>query len=233
MLSPDDPAFLAVKARIKAIFFDLDGTLIDTDDAVVESLASKLEPWARLFRTGGDPRPFIRRMLLAAEGPVNRVITLMDSVGLDDNVFSVGDRLRRLRGMQVRGHFVPVDGVAATVGHLHGAYRLGIITTRSRVDALAFLRQLHLEDLLEVVATREDTWRLKPHPQPIRHAVKLLGLSPSQCAMVGDTVVDMRSAKAAGAYAVGVLCGFGERKELVSAGADLVLEHTSELAAWF
>jgi HAD superfamily hydrolase (TIGR01549 family) len=232
MLSPDDPAFLEIKARIKAIFFDLDGTLIDTDDALIESLASKLEPWSRLFRRG-DPRPFIRRALLVAESPVNRVITLMDSVGLDDNLFSMGDRLRRLRGMQVRGHFVPVDGVAPMVGHLHAAYRLGIITTRSRADAFAFLRQFDLEGFLEVVAAREDTWRLKPHPQPIRHAVKLLGLSPSQCAMVGDTVVDMRSAKAAGAYAVGVLCGFGEREELLSAGADLVLDHTSDLAAWF
>ena len=51
--------------------------------------------------------------------------------------------------------------------------------------------------------------------------------------MVGDTAVDMRSAKAAGAFAVGVLCGFGEREELLNAGADLVLEYTSDLAAWF
>jgi phosphoglycolate phosphatase-like HAD superfamily hydrolase len=232
MRSPDDPAFLAVKARIKAIFFDLDGTLIDTDDALIESLARKLEPATRLARLG-DPRAFIRRALLAAEGPVNRVITLMDSVGLDDNVLSLGDRLRHLRGMRVRGHFVPVDGAAGMIRSLYGSYRLGVITTRSRADALAFLRQFDLEDLLDVVATREDTWRLKPHPQPIHHAVDLLGLSPPQCAMVGDTVMDIRSAKAAGAYAVGVLCGFGEREELLRAGADLVLESTSDVAAWF
>jgi phosphoglycolate phosphatase-like HAD superfamily hydrolase len=232
MLSPDDPAFLAVKARIKAILFDLDGTLIDTDDALIESIARKLEPATRLVRLG-DPRGFIRRVLLAAEGPVNGVIAMMDSVGLDDNVLSLGDRLRRLRGMRVRGHFVPVDGAARVIRSLHGSYRLGIITTRSRADAFAFLRQFDLEDLLEVVATREDTRRLKPDPEPIHYAVDLLGLPPAQCAMVGDTAVDMRSAKAAGAYAVGVLCGFGQREELLRAGADLVLENTSDLAAWF
>jgi pyrophosphatase PpaX len=232
MLSPDDPAFLAVKARIKAIFFDLDGTLIDTDDALIESIARKLEPATRLVRLG-DPRGFIRRVLLAAEGPVNAVIAMMDSVGLDDNVLSLGDRLRRLRGMGVRGHFVPVDGAARVIRSLHGSYRLGIVTTRSRADALAFLRQCDLEDLLDVVATREDTWRLKPDPEPIHYAMGLLGLPPAQCAMVGDTAVDMRSAKAAGAYAVGVLCGFGQREELLRAGADLVLENTSDLAAWF
>jgi phosphoglycolate phosphatase-like HAD superfamily hydrolase len=45
--------------------------------------------------------------------------------------------------------------------------------------------------------------------------------------------VDIVSAKVAGAYAVGVLCGFGERDELIESGADLILEHTAQLAAWF
>lgn len=47
--------------------------------------------------------------------------------------------------------------------------------------------------------------------------------------MVGDTVVDIVSAKKAGAQSVGVLCGFGERKELERVGADLILENTKDL----
>ncbi len=232
MLSPDHPAFLDVKGRTRAILFDLDGTLIDTDDAFLEKWATRLERWPRLI-VGEDPRQLLRRAMLAAEGPVNKVITALDSVGLDDNLLSLGDRLRRWRGMRVRGDFLPVDGVVEMIGSLHRSYRLGIITTRSRADALAFLRQFDLEDLLGVVATREDTWRLKPHPEPIHHAVSLLEVSPEQCAMVGDTAVDMLSAKAAGAFAVGVLCGFGKREDLLEAGADLILKDTTELAAWF
>lgn len=232
MLSPEDPAFLAVKSKIKAILFDLDGTLIDTDDTVIESVAGKLERGTRIF-WAGDPRLLVRRALLAAEGPVNGVITLLDAVGLDHGFLSLGGRLRRLRGERVGEGFVPVDGVVGMIGSLRYSYRLGIVTTRSRAVTLVFLRQFDLEGLLDVVATREDTWRLKPHPQPIRHAANLLGLSPSQCVMVGDTSLDIRSAKAAGAYAIGVLCGFGEREELLRAGADLVLENTSDLAAWF
>jgi HAD superfamily hydrolase (TIGR01549 family) len=232
MLTPDDPAFLSVRARTKALFFDLDGTLIDTDDAFVETWAGRLEGWSRGL-VGDDARPLLRRALVAAESPVNRIISLLDAVGLDDNIFSIGDRLRRIRGLRTHGRFVAIDGVLDTIRSLQSSYQLGVVTTRSRTDAMAFLRQYELQRLIEVVTTREDTWRLKPHPEPILRTISSLGLSPSQCVMVGDTTVDMVSAKGAGTFAVGVLCGFGEHKELVEAGADLVLDKTAELVRWF
>jgi HAD superfamily hydrolase (TIGR01549 family) len=229
---PDDPAFLEAKARVEAIFFDLDGTLIDTDDALLEAAAKRLERLRGLFPER-DPRPLLRRAMLAAEGPVNRFVTFLDMAGLDDNLFSIGDRLRRVRGLRVRGEFAAVQGVVEMLHALRDTYRLGIITTRSRQDALAFLRQFGLEDHFQVVTTREDTWRLKPHPEPIQYAADYVGLSSSQCAMVGDTAVDIVSAKAAGSYAIGVLCGFGDVEDLTMAGADLILEGTAQLRAWF
>jgi pyrophosphatase PpaX len=232
MLTPEDPAFLGVRASTRALLFDLDGTLIDTDDAFIETWAGRLEKWSRVFG-GGDPRPLLRRAVLAAERPVNAAVSLLDAVGLDDDVFSIGDRLRQVRGFRTRDRFLPVDGVVETIRALHSSYRLGVVTTRSRTDALAFLGQFGLQHLIEAVTTREDTRRLKPHPEPIQHTVSSLGLSPSQCVMVGDTAVDVASAKRAGTFAVGVLCGFGERKDLVEAGADLILGNTSELVLWF
>jgi phosphoglycolate phosphatase-like HAD superfamily hydrolase len=56
-----------------------------------------------------------------------------------------------------------------------------------------------------------------------------MGVLPAECLMVGDTVVDIKSGKAAGAQTVGVLCGFGEEKELIKAGADVILETTPAL----
>lgn len=164
---------------------------------------------------------------------MNAVISALDAVGLDDNLFSIGDRLHRARGVRSRGDFVAVDGVLEMIRSLRPSYRLGVVTTRSRADALAFLRQFELEGAIEVLASREDTRRLKPRPEPVQHAASCVGLSPDQCVLVGDTPVDIVSAKVAGAYAVGVLCGFGERDELLESGADLILEHTAQLAAWF
>lgn len=232
MLSPDDPAFLTVRDRIRAIFFDLDGTLIDTDDAFLETLTRKLERWSWAFG-GRDPRPLLRRLVIAAEGPVNGIISALDAVGLDDNLLSIGDRLRGVRGGRTRGDFVPVDGALEAIRSLRPSYQLGVVTTRSTADALAFLRQFELERTIEVLTSREDTGRLKPHPEPVQRAASSVGLSPDQCVLVGDTSVDMVSAKKAGAYAVGVLCGFVERDELLEAGADLILENTAQLTAWF
>ena len=70
----------------------------------------------------------------------------------------------------------------------------------------------------------------KPYPDPILLAAKKMGVKPEECLMIGDTTVDMRAGKSAGAQTAGVLCGFGEKEELLRFGADVILETTSELA---
>lgn len=218
-----------VPTEVKAILFDLDGTLIDTDDVMIERAARWLQPLAQLF-SQDDPKRVLRQAIMASEGPTNAFLTFLDILGLDDELFALGDRLRRLRGLRTPGNFRPVDGVVETVRELSRRYPLGIVTTRSRQDAQAFLEQHALGDCFSVVVTHEDTWRLKPHPEPIRHAAKQLGVAVERCLMVGDTRVDIRAAKATGACAVGVLCGFGERGDL--AEADLILESPVELKQW-
>jgi HAD superfamily hydrolase (TIGR01549 family) len=212
--------------EVEAVLFDLDGTLIDIDDVMIERAAGWLKPLARLFPQG-DPRRVLRRAIMASEGPTNAFLTFLDILGLDDELFALGDRLRRLRGLRTPANFQPVDGVVEAVRELSGRYPLGIVTTRSRRDAQAFLEQHALVDCFSVVVTHEDTYRLKPHPEPIRYAAEQLGASIECCLMVGDTGVDVRAAKAAGACAVGVLCGFGERGDLET--ADLILESAVEL----
>jgi len=70
----------------------------------------------------------------------------------------------------------------------------------------------------------------KPFPDPILYAAHRMGVSPEACLMIGDTNVDIRAGKAAGAQTVGVLCGFGEERELRRRGADLILEFTAQVA---
>ena len=214
------------KDRVDAILFDLDGTLMDTDDQAVESLARRLE---RLHWP--HPQQAARRIVMASETPGNALMTLVDMVGLDAPLMAFTDRLRRWRGLRTRDNFLIVTGAEEMLAALNGRYRLAVVTTRGRHEAQAFLDQYDLDNLFELVVTRESTWRLKPHPAPVRHAAHMLGVPVERCVMVGDTTVDVKSARRAGAWAVATLCGFGERKELERAGAHVILEHTSHLSS--
>ena len=109
---------------------------------------------------------------------------------------------------------------------------LVVVSTRAHQDAVTFLRQHGLEALFSLVVSQESTRRLKPHPDPVLFAAKTLGLSPDVCVMVGDTTVDVRSARRAGAWAVAVLCGFGEQAELRRSGAHLILSTTADIRSY-
>jgi HAD superfamily hydrolase (TIGR01549 family) len=212
--------------KVQAILFDLDGTLMDTDDQAVEKLAHQLQRlrWPH-------PHRVARRLIMAAETPVNALMTLLDVLGLDAPLMTFADRLHRWRGLRPQTDFRMMANVHDLLAALHENYRLAVVTTRSKREAQTFLEQHDLHNTFEILVTRESTWRLKPHPAPIRHAAQSLGVPVEHCLMVGDTTVDVKSARRAGAQAVAVLCGLGERKELERAGAHVILEHTSHLSS--
>ena len=217
--------------HIRALLFDLDGTLIDTDEVMGEGLARKLAPIAGLFRNR-DPQPFARKLLIALENPLNYAALLMERFGLGRFVMAIADRSRRLKGLGTRDRNRLVPGADEAVKELAGTYRLGIVTTRTRSDAEEFLRQYELRQLFEVITTRSDVWRLKPHPAPVLRSVNMLGLSPVECCFVGDTELDVLAGRRAGVYSIGVLSGFGMREELERAQADLILPSVAELPAY-
>lgn len=217
--------------EVDAILFDLDGTLVETDDEAVEALARRLRP-VRWLLPRRDPARAARRLLMALETPVTRFVGLLDRLGLDDDLFGLGERLQRLRGVEAVPNFRPVEGVTEMLRDLNRRYHLAIVTTRSHREAQAFLEQQALADIIRVITGRDDTWRLKPHPGPLQHTAERLGVAIERCLMVGDTTVDIEAAKSAGAWSVGVLCGFGQRDELERAGADLILKTTADLRDW-
>lgn len=212
--------------QINALLFDLDGTLLDSDDQAVEALARRLA-----FLCPRSSQQLARRLVMAMERPGNDLFTLLDRLGLDEHLTRLAYRLSCWRGLRTVANFRLVPDAAAALRRLADRYRLAVVTTRGRREAEAFLKQFALRPLFEVIVTRETTRRVKPHPAPILHAIRALGLPPEQCVMVGDTVVDVRSARSAGTWAVAVLCGFGEQEELERAGAHWILPSPADLPA--
>ncbi len=214
---------------VAAVLFDLDGTLAETDDQIIDDLARRLGALQKLF-PDGDARPYVRRWVMRLEPLVAWWLARLDAVDLDDDAFRMAKRIRRLLGYRKSAELEIVTGVEWALRELGVRYRLGLVTTRDHHSTMRFLEHYHLEDVFAVVVTRDDVRRLKPHPEPIFRAAAVLELSAAQCVMVGDTLADVRAARAANAAAVGVLTGFGQQEDLDE--ADLVLDSVVDLVQW-
>ena len=217
-------------SRVRAICFDLDGTLADTDDQAVQRMADWLRPLASLF-PDNDPAGPLRRALMASETPLNFFFSLPDRLGLDSALAWAMDALHRWRGVGRPGHFLLIPGVPAMLDGLAARYPLALVTARDRRGTEAFLSQFELGRYFRCVVSAHTCARTKPHPMPVLWAAAQMGVPPDRTLMVGDTSVDILSGRRAGAQTVGVLCGFGRRAELERCGADAIVERTPDVVA--
>lgn len=214
--------------RVRALLFDVDGTLSDTDDLFVLTLARWLRPGSFLFRRQ-DPLPFARRMVMIAESPGTFVYGLPDRLGLDNHLARLSDRLTRMRPDISARQFLLIDGVHEALARLAGRFPMGIVSARGERSTLAFLDQFELRPYFQHVATAQTCRFTKPYPDPILWAAEQMGMLPQECVMIGDTSVDIRAGRAAGAQTIGVLCGFGQEVELRRMGADLIVKRTPDV----
>ena len=215
--------------RIRALCFDVDGTLSDTDDLFVEKLARLLQPFRFLF-PGKNVKHVARRVVMATEAPANFFIGLPDIIDLDDKMAALIDLVYRKLGHTPKKNFLLVQGVREMLQEVSKRYPLAVVSTRDRRTTNIFLEQFDLRPLFRCIATSQTCKHTKPFPDPILWAAQHMGVQAEACLMVGDTTVDIRAGKAAGAQTVGVLCGFGEEDELRRRGADLIIPSTARLA---
>ena len=141
----------------------------------------------------------------------------------------ITDWLNRHAWRPKKAKFWIIPGTRSMLAGLGSQLPLSIVSARSRLGTEAFLEQFDLSSRFIAVATSQTCRHTKPFPDPVLWAAEKMGVSAANCLMVGDTVVDIRAGRAAGAQTVGVLCGFGTRKELERAGADIILRKTSDL----
>lgn len=227
--------------RVRALCFDVDGTIADTDDHLVAKLATLIDKVPGV--SGRRAERLGRQIVMGMETPVHGAYALLDRLGLDTPV----DRLRtRLRNAKQQGadpantrntaaiDEVPhemVAGVQEMLRILGERYPMCTISTGSAPRVERFLEHYGVRGHFTAVIGAQTTRRMKPHPEPLLFAAREMGVQPQDCLMVGDTTIDIRTGVAAGAQTVGVLCGFGTERELREAGAGLILRTTSDLLA--
>lgn len=211
----------ALVAVADAFLFDLDGTLADSRDAIWDAFAHAaaarghaLPPRARVDALVGHPLEDVFAGALGCDPHEAAALSLAYQAR-----FAVAaPTLLRL----MPGALEALDALRETP--------LGVVTTKRRAAAEATLAALGIRARFLVLVAREDARAMKPDPAPVLAACAALGVVPSRAVMVGDTALDVRAGKAAGARAIGVLGGHGSRAELEEAGADVVLAGLGELA---
>jgi pyrophosphatase PpaX len=214
----------------RAIFFDLDGTLVNTIPLIFACYEHTLSAHLPGFR---PPRQVIVGNLGRSLNAILRDYAVAAGVTDPDGV---GDAMlgtyRSFQRVNLERLIEPYDGMAEALGDLHRrGYLLGLVTSKVEWAARLTYERYGLGDYLSVLVFHDETSCHKPHPEPLLLAASKAGISPEQAAYVGDSVHDMAAGKAAGMRAIGALWGPFEAVELNEAGADIRARTPSSLPA--
>jgi 2-phosphoglycolate phosphatase len=208
--------------KLTAIIFDFDGTLIDSYQAITASVnhiraAHNLPPLSE---------PEVRRCV--GRGPAYLLKHTVPGTDLDQDLA----RYRAHHPSVLRSGTRLLPGVAETLRSLKkSGLHLAVCSNKPRDFTRELLYFLNLSALIEVVIGPEHAARIKPAPDMLLAALKTLNVGPAEVLYVGDMVVDIETARAAGVPVWVIPTGSDQRSTLEAARPDRILGTFQELAA--
>ena len=209
---------LPFPARLRAVLFDWDGTLVDSADL-------SFRCYVAVFTRFGVP--FDRDAYARTYSP--DWYSTYRLLGLEEACWPEADRLWREHYAGTGAHLLA--GAQAALERLSAAgCLLGIVSSGERERGDREHRALGLGALFATLVCGGDTERRKPDPQPLQVALEHMGLAPEEAAYVGDSPEDIRMAHAAGVYAVGIPGGFPNQDALRRSAPELWAEDLAEAA---
>ncbi|WDZ86557.1 HAD-IA family hydrolase [Micromonospora cathayae] len=206
-----------VPERVRAVVFDLDGVLVDSLTVARTAFA------VAYAEVVGDGEPPVEEYCRHPGRHLPDVLRLMGlPASMAEPFVRESHRLTHL--VEV------VPGMVEVLDVLRGrGVPLAVATGRSGVRARALLGHLGLMSRFEAVLGADEVPRPKPAPDIVLRALALLDVPPAAAVMVGDAVSDIRSARGAGVTAVAVGWGETDRRTLVAARPDLVVDEPADL----
>ncbi|HLN46158.1 MAG TPA: HAD family hydrolase [Candidatus Sulfotelmatobacter sp.] len=212
---------MSLKLKAKGIFFDLDGTIVDSKPAYLEA--------ARIAFTTLGKKPLENWVALEIPRRLEQCLAINDLVG--DKVQQFLDIYLQAYYSVAKSKTKPFPSTQATLALLSKRAKLALITMRyvPRQSVIDELSQFSLAQFFTYFVTALDTEKPKPNPEALIRAVKKLDVHMCDCLMVGDSVADIRCGKAAGTKTVAVLTGLFTCDELIKENPDLILKDVSKL----
>lgn len=214
-----------VSENLKLAIFDCDGTLVDGQHMIISSMKSASEKCAIPYPGDEPVRHIVGLSLLEAITRVYPALSNNDHNLLHHAFIEHFQYLRTLDEY----HEPLYDGVRNTIIELHNlGVLLGVATGKSRRGLYNTLKNHNLQDYFVTLNTADDGPG-KPHPSMINVALSDTGVEPENAFMIGDTTYDMTMAAQAGVRSIGVTWGYHGKEELITSGANHIIEEISEL----
>jgi pyrophosphatase PpaX len=208
-----------MKSNINTILFDLDGTLIDTNELIISTYLHTLEKYY--------PGKYKREDVLPFLGPT------LHEVFENMNPERVEEMILEYRTYNLANHDLLVKefaGVMETIETLKKkGYKLAIVTTKREDVAFKGLRLMKLDPFFDVMIAYDHVKKVKPDPEPIFLALEKLNSKPEETLMVGDNFHDVLAGKNAGTKTAGVAWTIKGRDYLAKFEPDYMLENMTDL----
>jgi pyrophosphatase PpaX len=206
-----------------AVLFDLDGTLLDTIELLLNSVR-------HAFRNRTDRVPTTEEWIAGIGTPL---ATQMRVYATDES--DLAALIEDYRVYQ-RAHHDELtrayEEVLPTVAALHAqGHRMAVVTSKANDIATRSLAFVGLDRYIDVMVGYDSTTSHKPNPAPVAHALAALGVPPAAAVFVGDSPHDMLAGNAAGVTTVGALWGPFSRAALMKSAPRYTLDHIRDLPA--
>lgn len=214
--------------EIDALFFDLDGTLVDTAPDLAYALNRVLEEEGR---AGLD---FAQIRHVASDGSAG-LLALGFGIDAEDADFSrLQQRLIDIYRDNLTRASTLFDGMDAVIDELdRRGTPWGVITNKPAFLTEPLLAGLALSARAACIVSGDTTPRSKPHPEPMLHACRLTGANPHRCFYVGDARRDIEAGRQAHMHTIAAAYGYlAQHEDPASWMADAIIFHPSELTRW-
>ncbi|MCL1834596.1 MAG: HAD family hydrolase [Oscillospiraceae bacterium] len=211
--------------KIKAVIFDLDGTLLYTIESIASGMNSVLEKHGLPTHTAEQYKMFV------GDGAANLTRRSLSGAALtDEEISQIEKDFRSEYVSNQPGSTRPFDGVPELLAGLAAkGVKTAVLSNTSHGSTLRTVEFFFRDTPFDAVIGLRPGHNVKPDPGSALEILEILGVEKGDVLYVGDTGTDMKTAKAAGLKAVGALWGYRSKKELEDNGADVYAEHPRDV----